>query len=126
MSTAGHEGQRIVTPAALALFVALLGPPIVWLTALQIAYAFASFACDLEMSRLPLHATTVAALAIVGVTAVVAARSLRRSGIRRLVDAETSGHRARFLALGGVVLAAQFAAVLLAQELAVVVLSPCH
>jgi hypothetical protein len=126
MSTAGHEGQRVVTPAALALFVALLGPPIVWLTALQIAYAFAAFACDLERSPLLLHATTVAALAVVAVTAVIAARHLRRSGIHRLVDADTSGHRARFLALGGVVLAAQFAAVLLAQELAVVVLAPCH
>jgi hypothetical protein len=126
MSMAGHEGQRIVTPAALMLFVALLGPPVVWLTALQIAYAVASYACDLETSRLPLHVTTVAALAIVVVTAALAVRSLRRSGIRRLVDADASGHRSRFLALGGVVLAAQFAAVLLAQELAVVVLAPCH
>jgi len=109
MSMAGTEGQRIVTPAALVLFVALLGPPVVWLTALQIGYAFASYACDLEMSRLPLHVTTIAALAIVAAGATLSWNALQRTMAAEPTDGGMPRQRAKFMALLGLMASALFA-----------------
>jgi hypothetical protein len=120
------QAEPSSAPAAFRLFLGLLGPPLVWLASLQAIYGVASFACDLGISRLPMHAITIAAAIAIAAATASSWQSLRRSGIRRPVDAEAHGHRSRFLAVGGLVLAAQFLVVIVAQGLAVVFLAPCQ
>ena len=114
-----------VTPGAIALlFLVFLGPPLVFLAALQANYALAAFGCETDRTRAPFLLITFAALALVLVLTMLARRRHARHGGGE-ADDRAAGHRSRFLAVGGLALAAQTAAVLLAQALAVLVLTPC-
>jgi hypothetical protein len=113
------------SPGAVALlFVAFLGPPFVLLAALQANFSFAAFGCDAGHTRAPFLVITLAALALVlGLTAL--AQWLHRRLGGGVSDARAAGHRSRFLAVGGLALAAQAMAVLVAQVVAILVLGPC-
>jgi hypothetical protein len=97
--------------------IAFLAAPIVWLAQLQVAYTVAAFACDAGRSRASMHVVAALAVGAVVVSMLIARRYLRERG---------SGERRRFLALGGIVLGVQFLAAILAQDLAVLLLSPCQ
>lgn len=121
MSNRGPNGQRPAT--ALHLLVTLLGPPLVWLTTLQLVYGVATFACKIGVARLPMRATAVVTLAVIAATFLVAWRDLRASV--RVATSGTSGVLSSFVAGGGLVLVAQFLLVIVAQELAIVLVGPC-
>lgn len=75
-------------------------------------------------SRAPLHAVTLLALAVLAAGAAAALRVLRRpaGGAKRL-EARVAA-RTRFLALGGLLLAAFFLGVLVAEALPALLLAP--
>jgi hypothetical protein len=115
-------GGRAARGPDVWLAVAFLGAPITWLATLQAAYSFASFACDAGRSRGPLHAVAALAVAAIVIGMLIARTHLRRGGA---ISGATNGRR-RFLAIGGLVLGAQFLVTILAQDLAVLLLAPCQ
>lgn len=122
-----RELGEATTPGSVGLLLgAFLGPPLVWLAGLQAAYSFASLACDHAWPRWPIALVLVVAAGAVVATIGIAWRAWRSSGGGLAGDDLAGGHRTRFLAIGGVVLGAQFLAVLAVQALAAMVLAPCH
>ncbi len=124
MSDAGRIPRRAVAPA-FVLVALLLAPPLVWLVAFQVVYSIAAFGCDTAVSKLPMHATMVAALMAIAVAAAVSWRHVRANRSTPSGDDDGSRPRAYFLSLGGLVLAVQFSLAVLGQELAVMLLGPC-
>ncbi len=104
---------------------AFLGPPLVWLTTLQAVYWFAAYACDADRSRGPIYLMVAVGLGLVLASMLAARRRLA------VVDASTvtparARARARFLAIGGLVLGLQFVAAIVAQALGAALLAPCQ
>ena len=100
------------------LWTGLLGPPILWLIQFQTIYAIAGWGCELH-SKLPLFLVSGFILLLAIATGVLASRYLRKPG------AEPEAKRARFLARVGIMSAALFSLVIIAQAIATIMLSPC-
>jgi hypothetical protein len=107
------------------LWTGLLLAPVAFLANLEIGYALVPAACTAR-STLPLHLVNAASLALALVGGLIAWRSWNTVG--RVWPNGEAGPigRSRFLAALGVLLAAQFALVILAQWLAVFLLDPCQ
>ena len=108
-------------PRLAALWAGLAAGPLAWAAVLETNYALSYVACEQRHSWM-LHLATVTALGLVAGGAFLAwaaAPPLRG-------DSASSGEaRARFMAMGGLVLCAWFALVIVATEIPVLVLSPC-
>jgi hypothetical protein len=120
------EARELASSRALVLFaLALLVPPLVWFASLQTGYSLGAFACDVGRTRSPFHAVMLAALVGVAVAAAIAWRLFARSGRGSVDDDHGERHRSRFLAAVSLALGAQIALLMIAQVVAVVVLTPC-
>jgi hypothetical protein len=109
---------------AWSLWPGVLLPPIVFLGALSLTYAYVPRACDAQRSAV-LHWILVAALAVVLVTGVRSWREYRALGAHLPGDHGTPDERARFVALLGVLSSTFFSVAILAQGIAQWLLSPC-
>jgi hypothetical protein len=109
-------------PRLAALWAGLAAGPLAWAALLQTNYVLSYVACEQRHSWM-LHLATGIALILVGLGALAAwwARPPLQSG----ATSSTAQGRARFMAVGGLVLCAGFAVVILATEVPVLVLNPC-
>jgi hypothetical protein len=111
----------------LALWIGVLAGPLAWAALLETNYALSYVACEQRHSWM-LHLSTVLALGIVGLAALVAWRAAPPLGEHELPSAdprEIALLRARFMAIGGLALCAFFTVVILATEIPAAVLDPC-
>jgi hypothetical protein len=120
-STLRHESFSW-GPRLAALWVGLAAGPLAWAALLETNYVLSYVACEQRRTWM-LHLATVVALMLVGVGALTAwwARPRLNGG----AASSTAEARTRFMAVGGLVLCAAFALVILATEVPVLVLHPC-
>jgi hypothetical protein len=105
-----------------ALWTGLAAGPLAWAMLLETNYALSYVACEQRHTWM-LHLAAAAALLLIGLAAAaarVAAPSIPDDATPSVAEA-----RARFMAVGGVILCAWFAAVIVATEIPVLVLHPC-
>lgn len=116
------RGRRLA-----ALWTGVLAGPIVWSAQLETNYVLSYVACEQRHAWM-LHLTTGVSLALVAVAAVVAWRAAPplAEDEHQAPDFDRAAVlRARFMALGGLVLCAWFAVVIVATEIPALVLNPC-
>jgi hypothetical protein len=107
-----------------ALWFAFLGGPIAWSAHLLSSYPLVSVACRMQ-TTMPLHAITVVTAAIAAgaaATGWIAHRRVRAGGPGGLGDAYG---RARFMAIGGIVMGIFFTYVILIEGLPPILQDPC-
>lgn len=108
------------------LWLGLLGPPLVFLTNLELGYALVNLVCG--ESRLPhavLHVVHLALLAVVIGLGVLSWRNWQRVGGHPSADDPTPDDRSRLIAMLGVLSAAFFGLIMLAQLIPVSLLNAC-
>jgi hypothetical protein len=116
-------------PRLAALWAGLVAGPFAWAALLETNYVLSYVACEQRHTWM-LHTATAVALFLVGVAAFAAWRAspsleFAPEDQPSTDPAETTVILARFMAIGGLVLCAWFAIVILATELPVLVLHPC-
>lgn len=98
------------------LTVAIVAPPLAWLTQLTVGYALVPTAC-VEATKLPLHLTSVFAIAIAGVCAFYGWR-VRPEADEPTGDPILPRHaRRRFMALTAAAYGVLFALLIVATEI---------
>lgn len=112
--------------AALRLWIAVLGPPLAFLVNLQTTYALVPVVCgQRDVPHAALHLVTLLLLALTVAAGVHGWRLLQASGEEWPGEEATPEDRSRLLALLGVLSAAFFGLILLAQWIPTLVLSAC-
>jgi hypothetical protein len=110
-----------------ALWIGILAGPLAWAALLETNYVLSYVACEQRHTWM-LHLATAVALMLITVAAFqawCAAPPLRGPEHPSTDPADAGIVRARFMALGGLVLCAWFAVVILATEIPILVLKPC-
>jgi hypothetical protein len=107
-----------------ALWFALLLGPVAWMLGLEADYSLVRVACA-RATLLPLHAVTLAALALAGAGAWLAWREWSRAGREWPGEAWGPRERSRFMAAAGFLAALFFALAIVAQWSAKLFLDPC-
>ncbi len=105
-------------------WIGLLAPPIAWLLNLELGYSLGHAACH-GSGMLPLHAATIAALAVAVVGGAVSLVVWRRSGSdwpRDTVGPAERGKLFATLGLGGAVF---FVMLILTQWIPAFIFNPC-
>jgi hypothetical protein len=116
MSTTAQE-RAILPRSELALWLALLGPPLVWLVQFEVRYALADNLRPTKPDAVLLSVAAVALLLVV-VCAVTSVREWRvadRSPLERMAG---TPRRTRFMATLGMMTSALFGLLIIAQALA--------
>ena len=108
-------------PRLAALWAGLAAGPLAWAALLETNYALSYVACDQRHTWM-LHLSTGVALVLVSLGALGAWAAAPPLHGATTSPAEA---RARFMAVGGLILCAWFALVILATEIPVLVLHPC-
>ena len=117
-----RRGSYSWGPRLAALWASLAAGPLAWAALLQTNYLLSYVACEQRHSW-TLYLSAGVALALVGLGALAAwAAAPPLNGALTTATAET---RARFMAVGGLVLCVWFAVVIVATEIPVLVLHPC-
>jgi len=98
-----------------ALFIGMLGPPVIWLSHFQINFSLVPWACGDGSSWL-IHVVTVVALALTMASGFVGWQAQAGNGVPV---------SACFMGIGGAVLAAGFSLVIVAQGIATIIIGPC-
>jgi hypothetical protein len=110
-----------------ALWAGLLAGPLAWAALLQTNYVLSYVACEQRQTWM-LHLSAAVALALIAIGAWLAwtaAPSLGAGDAPSDTGADPALARARFMAIGGLVLCAWFALVVVAMEIPALVLPPC-
>ncbi len=102
----------------LAVWVA---PPLLWLLQLQATYAYAAFSCEAPHVIAIVGALAATTVLVGGLAAIAWVARRRASG----APPAASPAAASFVAVVGLFLSLQLVMVMLAQALAVAILSPC-
>ena len=105
-----------------ASWTGLAAGPLAWAMLLETNYVLSYVACEQRHTWM-LHVAAATALLVVGFGAL-AARSARPS-MRSDTQPSVAEARARFMAIGGLILCAWFAVMIVATEIPVAVLHPC-
>jgi hypothetical protein len=120
-SISHHEscsgGRRLA-----ALWAGLAAGPLAWAVLLETNYALSYVACEQRHTWM-LHLAAATALLLIGLGALaarVATPSMPHEAAPSVAEA-----RARFMAVGGLILCAGFAVLIVATEIPVLVLHPC-
>jgi hypothetical protein len=114
-------------PRLAALWAGVFAGPLVWAALLETNYVLSYVACEQRHTWM-LHLSTATALALIAIAAFLAWRAAPplRDDDRPSADPQAIAlTRARFMAIGGLVLCAWFAVVILAIEIPTMVLKPC-
>jgi hypothetical protein len=113
-------------PRILALWTGALAAPAAWLLDLQVAYALVPWVCGHPGRGLALHASTLAALAVVGAGLLLIRRDADAAG--GLPPGEEGGvlPRSRLLVNAGLALSALFGLLILVSWVPRLVLDPCR
>jgi hypothetical protein len=109
------------------LWAGLLAGPLAWAALLQTNYLLSYVACEQRQTWM-LHLSAGVALALIAIGAWLAwtgAPSLPAGDPSAAPGSDPAVIRARFMAIGGLVLCAWFALVVLATEIPALVLHPC-
>ena len=118
--TAKYQEARGLIP----LWIGLLTGPIVWAAHMEANFALVEWACPNH--DWIIHAVSVAALLIVAVAGLVAARAWKDTGGQGPDEQATLISRSRYMAIMGMVLSAGFFLVILAQEIPSWFLTACQ
>jgi hypothetical protein len=105
-------------------WIGVLAPPIAWLLNLEFGYSLAHAACH-GSGMLPLHAATMAALAVAAVGGAVSLVVWRRSGSDWPADTVGPAERAKLFATLGLGGAAFFVMLILTQWIPAFIFNPC-
>lgn len=119
--TSRDGGAAGAVPGMPRLWFGFLGPPVIWAIRLSASYALVPLVCRMGWSWL-INVVTLAALAGITLAGAVAYGSWRRAG-----HASEPGRarRIRFMGLVGMLIAALFFAVVVAEGLANFMVEPC-
>lgn len=109
----------------LPLWFAVLGPPILWAARFGISYTLVPYVCARDAVLL-LQVVSVLALLGVAAAGLVGWVQWRRAGRSTQVEFGGIDARARFMALLGMLGSALFAAVIIAEALAIFFIDPCQ
>ena len=120
-STLRHESFSRARRLA-ASWAGLAAGPLAWAMLLETNYVLSYVACEQRHTWM-LHVAAATALLLVGVRR--AGRALRHAVDANGAQPSVAEARARFMAIGGLVLCAWFAPVIVATEIPVLVLHPC-
>lgn len=108
-----------------SLWTGVLAPPVIFLVALEAAYALVDTACRTDGTRsLVLHLVILVAIAATAALGFLSWRKLRETGIPP-DDGGTVGSRSRFMAAWGVGASAFSLLLLVAQWLPTFFVGPC-
>lgn len=125
MRETAEQVHRYRTPRGAALlWFALLAGPVAWMTGLNADYSLVRVACA-KSTMLPLHLVTLVTLGLALAGGVVAWREWHRTGREPPGEGGSPVERARFMSAVGIMTAAFFALVILAQWAAKLFLDPC-
>jgi hypothetical protein len=120
-SISHHEsssrGRRLA-----ALWAGLAAGPLAWAVLLETNYALSYVACEQRHTWM-LHLAAATALLLIGLGALAARAatpSMQNDAAPSVAEA-----RARFMAVGGLILCAWFAVLIVATEIPVLILHPC-
>lgn len=109
----------------LSLWAGLMAGPVAWVLHELVGFALVPWACGTDRAYV-LHVVTASALALAIVGGLVAFHKWRETGEGWPEDAPGAVARARFMAVGGMLLSAMFVLVIVAQESASWFLGPCQ
>lgn len=120
---ADAERHLSSTRGVLLLWFGLLAPPAAFLSNLQVTYTVVTLNCS--GARPWLHLSAVLWLALAAGAGLVAWSTLKRAGEQWPTEEAGTLERSRFLAVLGLLSAALFGALILAQWLPAFFLDPC-
>ena len=125
MAVSRETTEELKEPRAIAaLWFAMLAGPAAWMLGLNLDYALVRVACA-RHTTLPLHGVTLATLALAAAGGWVAWREWRRVGGGWPGEAWGPEARSRFMAVMGMLAAAFFGLVIVAQWVSKLFLNPC-
>ena len=119
---ASHDARRTA-----ALVAGLLAGPLVWFSVLEANYVMSYVACESRHAWF-LHVVNLGSAVLVAFAGVLAWRSGPPENAEHPsapVTRETSEHRARWMAIGGVMTSSWFVLVILAMEIPMLVIPAC-
>jgi hypothetical protein len=123
--TIPHEGPSLAKGRALALWIGLLGPPVVWGLQFQINYAMVPRLCSTHANWL-MHLCSGAALVLAAVATSFAWREFSR--LRHEEPGAHGDHWAawpRFMAMLGLMVGTMFCLLIVAQAIPGFLINPC-
>lgn len=125
MTAAGERARPRRLPGWGALWFGVVGGQAAWAVAVLVAYPTVAVVCNTGASTLWIHLVRWSALAVALAATAVASRCWR-SG-RSAGDDVPAGlaSRVRFMGLGGIVLSAAGAFLLVVEDIATWVIDPC-
>jgi len=109
----------------LALWIGVLGGPIIWLLSFEARFALAPWACTFQ-TKLALYAVTLLALALCAACGLLAWRQWKALGGYGPSDNSGALPRSTFMAIGGIVLSAGCFVIVFAQAIPEVILGACE
>lgn len=108
-----------------ALWTGLLGPPIVWLCSFEARFALVPWACTFQ-SKLALFSVAIAALALCAWCASLSWKQWKALGEHGPNSEAGPIPRGTFMAVGGIMLSAGCALIVVAQTIPEVILGACQ
>jgi hypothetical protein len=109
-----------------ALWLGILGPPVIWLVQFQVSYMLVPWACSTGQ-HWTLHAASFLFLVMAAMPGWPAWRYWRAAGGERLPERQSAGRgRRQFMALLGLMMTGLFVLATLAQAIPRFVLNPCQ
>jgi hypothetical protein len=107
------------------LWTVVLAPPVVWLFSFEALFALADWACIFQ-TKVTLYLVSSLALLLEAVLAALAWSQWKAWGGEWESHAAGPHHRARLMAIAGIVFSAGFAIVVISQAIPAVLLGACE
>ncbi|MBV8866262.1 MAG: hypothetical protein JO210_12790 [Acidobacteriaceae bacterium] len=109
----------------LALWIGVLGGPLIWLCSFEARFALAPWACTFQ-SKAALFAVALAALALCAASTWLALKQWKSLGKQGPTSEEGALPRSAFMAIGGIVLSTGCFLIVLAQAIPEMILGVCE
>lgn len=108
-----------------ALWLGVLGPPVLWLAQFQTNYTLVPWVCA-HGHRWTITAVNLAALVVAALLALLSWRNWKTAGVQWPSRARDTATRTRFLSVLGLMSGALFFLAIVAQSLAPLWIDPCR